>query len=78
MIEKAFDHCRNTLNHCASIFALIDTYSQRHADQIDIKSTLAWLEEEYNNRKLVPQNITAAYNGATASSFLAIKQTIKY
>ena len=75
-LEKALDYCKNKLRSCTSLFSLLDTYSQLYADQIDIDSTLTWLEDEYNNRNAIPNNVKTAYSNAVFSSFLEIKQLL--
>ena len=75
-IERALNYCRTKLTCCNSLFSLLDTYTQRYSDEIDITATLEWLDEESRHRKDVPQHITNAYPGAQASSFLDIIQTL--
>lgn len=75
-IEKALDYCRTKLAGCNSLFSLLDTYTQRYSDEIDITATLEWLDEESKHRKDVPQHITNAYPRTQASSFLDIIQTL--
>jgi predicted RNA-binding Zn-ribbon protein involved in translation (DUF1610 family) len=75
-IEKALDYCRTKLASCNSLFSLLDTYTQRYSDEIDIYATREWLDDEKKHREDVPQHITNAYPGTQASSFLEIIQTL--
>lgn len=84
MIANALDYCKNKLvmvlehegeNH--SLFQLLDTYSQRYADQIDIIATKEWLDAEKAHRNDVPEEIKDAYQEAQNSSFLDIEQSIR-
>lgn len=75
-IEDALKYCQAKLSSCNSLFSLLDTYTQRYSDEIDITATREWLDEESRHRKDVPQHIINVYPGAQASSFLDIIQTL--
>ena len=75
-IERALNYCRTKLASCNSLFSLLDTYTQRYSDDININATRDWLEEEYQHRHDVPTNITSTYPGATVSSFMEIQQIL--
>lgn len=77
IIEAALDYSRNRLAHCTSMYQLLDTYTQRYAEGVDIVKTLEWLEEEHNHREDIPRTILDSYPEATASSFVEIEQIIK-
>ena len=76
-IKQALDYSKNKLSTCNSIFQLLDTFSQRYADQINTKATLEWLELESKHRRDVPKNISNSYPEAQVSSFLDINESIR-
>lgn len=75
-ISDALDYCIDKLTYCSSLFQILDTYSQRYADQIDIIATLTWLKEEKDHRDDVPKEVCEAYPDAKNSSFSNIAKTI--
>lgn len=76
LIEEALEYCVGRLTNC-NLFQLLDTYTQRHAENIDINRTLEWLISEREHRNDIPQNISDVYPNSTVSSFVEIEQTIK-
>ena len=76
-IPDALNYCKEKLANCESLFQLLDPYSQRYADQIDIKATKEWLEEESKHREDVPTEILEAYPKAQNASFKDIADKIK-
>lgn len=76
-IEDALKYCQAKLSSCNTLFSLLDTYTQRYSDEIDINATREWLDDEKKHREDVPQHITNVYPGAQASSFSDIIQTLK-
>ena len=76
-IPDALKYCKDRLNNCESLFQLLDPYSQRYADQIDINATKEWLEEESRHREDVPKEILEAYPNAQNASFKDIVDKIK-
>lgn len=76
-IPDALNYCKERLNNCESLFQLLDSYSQRYADQIDINATKEWLEEESRHREDIPKEILEAYPNAQNASFKDIADKIK-
>ena len=76
MIADALDYCRNKLDKYR-LFQLLDTYSQRYADQIDINATKKWLKDEKDHRGVVPKKIAHDYPGTQNASFFDIEQSIR-
>ena len=76
-ISDALDYCKEKLAHCSSLFQILDTYSHRFADQIDINSTATWLDAEKVHRNDVPKEISQAYPNAQNASYFDIATTIK-
>lgn len=75
-IETALDYCRNRLGTCTDMFQFLDSFSQRHAENVDINSTRQWLNDEANNRDIIPQQILNIYTNAQNSSFIEVEQII--
>ncbi len=76
-IENALNYSKVKLTQCDSLFQLLDSHTQRYADQIDTKSTLEWLQLEAQHRKDVPRKIAETYPGTQLSSFIEISERIR-
>lgn len=76
LIEDALDYARQMLTNCNSIYQILDSYSQRYSEHIDILNTKQWLDDENQHRHAIPRNIFTAFPTATLASFVEIEQLI--
>lgn len=76
LIEAALDYARQMLTKYNSIYQILDSYSQRYSEHIDILNTKQWLDDELQHRNVIPQSVSAAFQNATLASFVEIEQLI--
>jgi hypothetical protein len=76
LIEDALDYARQMLTNCTSIYQILDSYSQRYSEHIDILNTKQWLDDENQHRHAIPRNVFTAFPTATLASFVEIEQLI--
>lgn len=70
-------HCKQRLeeiiNGTKGIDSLFTRSTMRYLEDVDIKATFNWLEEEFNSRTQIPKAISDVYPNAICSSLIDIK-----
>jgi len=75
-MNKIIELALEKINSAKSKDDLLDKYTVKYIDNLDIEGTKEWLESEINNRVVVPDTIKNAYANATKTSFDDIETDI--
>ena len=75
-MNKIIELALEKINSAKSKDDLLDKYTVKYIDNLDLEGAKEWLESEINNRVVVPDAIKNAYANATKTSFDDIETDI--
>lgn len=73
MLSRCHQRLDNIINGIKGIDSMFTRSTMRYLEEVDIKATYDWLEEEFNSRNLIPSVISSTYPDAICSSLIDIK-----
>ena len=76
MFDRCHQRLEDIINGKKGIDSMFTRSTMRYLEDVDIKATYDWLEEERNSRNPLPQTISANYSIAVGSSLLEIKNAL--
>ena len=73
MLSRCHQRLDDIINGRKGIDSMFTRSTMRYLEDVDIKATYDWLEEEFTSRSLIPSVISSAYSNAICSSLIDIK-----
>lgn len=73
MLSRCHQRLDDIINGIKGIDSMFTRSTMRYLEEVDIKATHDWLEEEFASRNLIPSVISSAYPKAICSSLIDIK-----
>lgn len=77
ILDKCHNRLKDIVNGVNSIDSIFTRSTMRYLEDVDVKATYDWLEEELQSRNVIPSIISSCYSQAICSSILAIKSGLK-
>ena len=74
MLSRCHQRLNDIINGIKGIDSMFTRSTMRYLEEVDIKATYDWLEEEFTSRSLIPSVISSAYRDAICSSLIDIKR----
>ena len=76
MLGRCKQRLEDIINGIKGIDSMFTRSTMRYLEDVDIKATYDWLEEEFSSRDLVPAKISTVYPNAIRSSLIDIKNRL--
>lgn len=77
ILDKCHNRLKDIVNGVNSIDSIFTRSTMCYLEDVDVKATYDWLEEELQSRNVIPSIISSCYSQAICSSILAIKSGLK-
>ena len=76
MLGQCKQRLKDIIDGIKGVDSMFTRSTMRYLEDVDIKATYDWLDEEFTSRNLVPATISSVYPNATRSSLIDIKSRL--